>query len=71
MSFKIAEVTKEQHDELVVSYAALILNDAGKEITVDALNALVSASGNEVEPYWATLFSKLMSTFTVEEKKVK
>ena len=67
MSFKIAEVTKEEHDELVCSYAALILNDAGKEITADAIGALVSSSGNTVEPYWGTLFAKLMSTFTVEE----
>merc|ERR1719347_791435 len=54
-------VSKEQHDELCVSYAAMILADAEAEITSDALTTLIEASKNEVEPYWPMLFSGLLS----------
>ncbi|RHY29039.1 hypothetical protein DYB32_005496 [Aphanomyces invadans] len=51
----------EQHDELAVSYAALILFDGEAEITSEALSTVIAASGNEVEPYWPTLFAGLLS----------
>ncbi|ETW03203.1 hypothetical protein H310_05609 [Aphanomyces invadans] len=54
-------ITKEQHDELAVSYAALILFDGEAEITSEALSTVIAASGNEVEPYWPTLFAGLLS----------
>ncbi|CAK4086116.1 unnamed protein product [Aphanomyces euteiches] len=54
-------LTKEQHDELAVSYAALILFDGDAEITSDALANVIAASGNEVEPYWPMLFANLLS----------
>jgi large subunit ribosomal protein LP1 len=50
---------KEQHDEMCVTYATLILQDAGLEINGDSIMKLIAASGNEVEPYWAPLFAKL------------
>ncbi|ETV74779.1 hypothetical protein H257_10853, partial [Aphanomyces astaci] len=54
-------ITKEQHDELAVSYAALVLFDGDAEITSEALSNVITASGNEVEPYWPTLFAGLLS----------
>jgi ribosomal protein L12E/L44/L45/RPP1/RPP2 len=54
-------LSKEQHDEACATYAALILHDAGADITSDALQTLVTASGNEVEPYWCPLFSSLLT----------
>jgi len=50
---------KEQHDEMCVTYATLILQDAGLEINGDSIMKLIAASGNDVEPYWAPLFAKL------------
>jgi large subunit ribosomal protein LP1 len=50
---------KEQHDEMCATYATLILQDAGIEITADGITKLVGASGNVIEPYWAPLFAKL------------
>ena len=50
---------KEQHDEMTMTYATLILQDAGIEITADALTKLAAASGNDVDSYWAPLFAKL------------
>merc|ERR1712224_636571 len=54
------QLTKEQKDELCVSYAALMLHDDGLEINAEKLNKIIKASGNEVEPYWPMLFAKAL-----------
>lgn len=56
-----SSIPKELHDELCVSYASLILFDGEAEITADSINAIIHASGNEVEPYWPSLFAGLLS----------
>ena len=53
--------SKGAHDELVTCLAALILNDGEVEVTSDNINTLLSASNNEVEPYWPILFSGFLS----------
>merc|ERR1711934_508164 len=53
-------LSKEQHDELCVSYAALMLHDDGLEINAEKLTKIIKASGNEVEPYWPMLFAKAL-----------
>ena len=58
--------TKELHDELCTSYASLILHDADIAITADKLKQLITASGNEVEPYWPMLFAKVLATADVD-----
>ena len=65
--FKIGEVSGETKDGMVTTYAALILHDAEKEVNPDNINKLVAASGNTVEPYWPTLFSKLLQTFEMKD----
>ncbi|POM73749.1 60S acidic ribosomal protein P1-alpha 1 [Phytophthora palmivora] len=57
----MSTITKEQHDELCVAYASMILFDGEHEITSEAIQQIVNASGNEVEPYWPTLFASLLS----------
>ncbi|OQR98783.1 hypothetical protein ACHHYP_07873 [Achlya hypogyna] len=54
-------LTKEQHDELCVAYASMILFDGEAEITSESLSNVIAASGNEVEPYWPMLFANLLS----------
>merc|ERR1712139_707644 len=54
------QLSKEQKDELCVSYAALMLHDDGLEINAEKLNKIIKASGNEVEPYWPMLFAKAL-----------
>ncbi|KAJ8903211.1 hypothetical protein NDN08_004321 [Rhodosorus marinus] len=51
--------------EAACVYAALILHDDGVEISSDNINSLVKAAGVEVEPYWPSLFSKLLEKVTV------
>ncbi|KAE9035300.1 hypothetical protein PR003_g7343 [Phytophthora rubi] len=57
----MSTITKEQHDELCVAYASMILFDGEHEITPEAIQHILHASGNEVEPYWPTLFTSLLS----------
>jgi len=60
-------LSKEEHDEACCAYAALILQDAGAEITSEKLSELITASGNEVEAYWAPLFAGLLAKVDVNE----
>ena len=57
MGFKVTPAEKE---ELLVTFAALILNDDKAPITAENLNKLIKAAGAEVEPYWPKLFAKLL-----------
>jgi large subunit ribosomal protein LP1 len=56
----LASLTKEQHDELACTYAALILFDAESEITSDKIASVVKASKNEIESYWPMLFANAL-----------
>ena len=56
----IANISKEERDELVCTYAALLLHDSNLGINGDKLNQVIKASGNEVEPYWPGLFAKAL-----------
>ena len=67
MPLTLKDISKEAHDEACVTYAALILQDAGADITADKLAEVVSASGNEVEPYWAPMFADLLSKVDVAD----
>ena len=51
--------------DLACTYAALILHDDGQEVTADKISAVVSASGLELEPYWAGLFAKFLEQKSV------
>merc|ERR1711976_919149 len=53
--------------ELAVTYAALILQDEGMDITADNLSTLVKAAGVSVEPFWPGLFEKALSSVNVAD----
>merc|ERR1719230_1846644 len=61
-----SQLSKEQSDELLCTYAALILHDDGAEINPAAMNNLIKASGCTVEGYWPTLFAKMIQTNGME-----
>ena len=60
-SVPAGNLSAHEKDELVCSYAALLLQDDGQEITADALNKVIKASGNSVESYWPGLFAKAIA----------
>ena len=45
---------------MVVTYAALLLNDGEVAITEEKLSKVIKASNNSVEGYWAGLFAKAL-----------
>jgi len=52
--------------ELAVVYAALILQDEGIKITGDKIQALLTAAGVEVEPFWPGLYAKALESVDVK-----
>jgi len=53
-------VTPQEKEELLVTYAALILHDDKAPITADNISKLIAAAGGNVQPYWPKLFENLL-----------
>ena len=66
-SVDVSQLSKQEKDELVCAYAALLLHDGEIEITGDKLAKVIKASGNEVEAYWPTLFAKALKGQNIED----
>eukprot|EP00928_Gymnodinium_smaydae_P072560 TRINITY_DN558_c0_g2_i1.p3 TRINITY_DN558_c0_g2~~TRINITY_DN558_c0_g2_i1.p3 ORF type:complete len:123 (-),score=57.94 TRINITY_DN558_c0_g2_i1:96-464(-) len=62
-----SELSGAERDELLVTYAALVLHDDGAEISAARLNSLITAAGAKVEPYWPTIFAKLLAGKNVDD----
>ena len=66
-SVEVAKLSQAEKDELLCSYAALILHDEKAEITADNINKLVKAAGGEVESYWPMLFARALQNVSVSD----
>jgi len=64
---QVSALTKQQKDEIVCTYAALLLHDGELEITEEKLNKVITASGNSVEGYWPGLFAKALKGRNVND----
>ena len=51
-------VSDAEKQELLVTYAALILNDEKLTVSAENIQKLISAAGGTVEPYWPKLFGQ-------------
>merc|ERR1719168_308476 len=65
-SVPASQLSKEQQDELLCTYASLILHDDGAEVTADGMLSLIKASGCSVEGYWPPLFSKMIKSMGMD-----
>mmetsp|Transcript_81014 Transcript_81014/g.261785 ORF Transcript_81014/g.261785 Transcript_81014/m.261785 type:complete len:227 (-) Transcript_81014:241-921(-) len=61
-----AQLSKEQKDELLCTYAALILHDDGAEVTPQAMTNLIKATGATVESYWPMLMAKMINNIGMD-----
>jgi len=68
MPLNVSDVEKQ---ELLTTYAALVLYDAKQAITADAIQKVITAAGGEVEPYWPKLFASLLEGKDVGELLTK
>merc|ERR1711981_1013636 len=57
----------DMKNEELCSYAALILADAGEEVTADKLNTLIKAAGGSVPAFYTQLFEKVAGMRAVSE----
>ncbi|PFH33348.1 ribosomal protein RPP1 [Besnoitia besnoiti] len=62
-----ASIPEAQKQELLCTYAALILSDDNMEVTAENIQKLVTASGNTVEPYMPTLFARALEGQNITE----
>mmetsp|Transcript_44487 Transcript_44487/g.105426 ORF Transcript_44487/g.105426 Transcript_44487/m.105426 type:complete len:126 (+) Transcript_44487:68-445(+) len=65
-SVPTADLSKEQQDELVCTYAAMILHDDGAEVNAANMANLIKAAGCSVEAYWPMLFAKMIDNVGME-----
>ncbi|EZG46520.1 60S acidic ribosomal protein P1 [Gregarina niphandrodes] len=52
--------------EMLCSMAALVLKDAGKEITGEAISAVLKSINAEVESYWPKLFAQALEGLDID-----
>ncbi len=60
MATAITTLSPQEKDERVTTLAALLLHDAGAEISAEKINEVITASGNSVAKYWPGLFASLL-----------
>ena len=53
--------------QLACVYAALILDDDGLEITEDKLGSLLQAANVEVNPFWLSLYSRVLKNRNLKD----
>merc|ERR1711883_2725 len=66
MGVELTETNKNMSEQ-ACTYAALILQDEGLEISADNLNKLIKAAGVSVEPFWPGLFAQALAGCNVGE----
>merc|ERR1712080_145276 len=57
----------DHKNEELCSYAALILADAGEDVTADNMNKLIKAAGGDVPGFYVQLFEKVAGMRPVSE----
>merc|ERR1719512_478764 len=60
------QLSKEQQDELLCTYAALVLHDDGAEISAQSMSNLIKAAGCSVEGYWPMLMAKMIGNIGMD-----
>ncbi|OVA01752.1 Ribosomal protein L10/L12 [Macleaya cordata] len=60
-------VSKMSAGELACTYASMILHDDGISISAEKIATLVKSANVDVEPFWPSLFAKLLQKINVED----
>jgi ribosomal protein L12E/L44/L45/RPP1/RPP2 len=59
MATSLTDLTGAKKDEMITSLATLVVADAGGEITQEAIEAVISASGNSANSMYTGIFAKI------------
>jgi large subunit ribosomal protein LP1 len=68
---QVHDLPLNERDELLCSYAALILHAQHKEISADNINKIITAAGVKVEAYWPSLFAKAAASTNIGDLLTK
>lgn len=60
-----ADMPQSQKEELLCTYAALILHDEKMDVTPDNISKLIKAAGASVEPFMPVLFSRALGEINI------
>ncbi|KAJ8612213.1 hypothetical protein CTAYLR_002905 [Chrysophaeum taylorii] len=61
MPTPFAELEGAAKEEMVVSMAAILLEECGQDFSIDKFESVLEASNNEVAPYWIKVFSNVLT----------
>merc|ERR1711964_907102 len=64
---KLNSTNPKMSSENACTYAALILQDEGMEISADNIATIVKAAGVAVEPFWPGLFASALASCNVAD----
>merc|ERR1711964_490736 len=64
---KLNSTNPKMSSENACTYAALILQDEGMEISADNISTIVKAAGVAVEPFWPGLFAAALRSCNVSD----
>ncbi len=67
----VSQLSGSERDELLCTYAALILHDDKKPITAENITKILSAAGAKVEAYWPSLFARAIGSVNVTDLLTK
>ncbi len=59
-SVEASKISSQDKATLACSYAMMILHDEGLGVTAEKVQKLITASGIEIEGYWAKIFAANM-----------
>ena len=57
-----AQLSLQERDELLCTYASLILHDEKLEISAENISKVLAAAGAKVETYWPSLFARAVAS---------
>ena len=64
---KIEKMEASQHQELAVALAALLIHEAGKEMTAERINTILHHAGIKVEGFWPIVMAKALANTNIED----
>eukprot|EP00419_Tripos_fusus_P051728 CAMPEP_0172838662 /NCGR_PEP_ID=MMETSP1075-20121228/28032_1 /TAXON_ID=2916 /ORGANISM="Ceratium fusus, Strain PA161109" /LENGTH=81 /DNA_ID=CAMNT_0013682205 /DNA_START=76 /DNA_END=318 /DNA_ORIENTATION=+ len=61
-----SQLSKDTQDELLCTYAALVLHDDGADVDPGAMTNMIKAAGCSVEAYWPPLMAKMVKSIGMD-----
>merc|ERR1711879_608045 len=67
MADTLATLSKEEINDLALTYAALLLHDGGVNVTGDKLTQVVKAADIDVPPFYVKLYARVLANRNLDD----